>query len=390
MTDIPDTLPTWATDGAADVADPGSAKRAAGFLKGEKPSAGHLNHQLNLYGQSFESLFDLLGPQLVIGALNRTSIQPFGEDILTTRIRYDSLADRWYAGISENVSGDGLAYDSVDGETWSSGKLIDSGLLTGSRVSAPVSDGDRVFAHADSLVWRSSNTDVANLSHVGSFTFITKSRGMVWDEVNQQLIAVGNNYIETSPDGVSWTVRLTMTNDATAVAHDPATGTTVAITDDAIVNTTIYTSTNGTAWTDRSAATAGQYFTNVVWSDSLKAFVAITNTSEDLWISVNGGATWTNASSNSGLPSPSILIMQKQFVLLIDKTTKEVLALPTEADELGRVNSQKVSNLFNDSPSGTFLGGSTYEGSFNKVVFDFNSDSGDHRLGVSQYRPGFT
>lgn len=45
-----ESIPTWATDAGADVTDPGSAKRAAGWLLGEAPAHDHVNFLDNVRG----------------------------------------------------------------------------------------------------------------------------------------------------------------------------------------------------------------------------------------------------------------------------------------------------------------------------------------------------
>ena len=51
MPSRPSTLPTWATDVGAVIADPGSTKQATGWVSPEKPSDGNFNWWMNLVGQ---------------------------------------------------------------------------------------------------------------------------------------------------------------------------------------------------------------------------------------------------------------------------------------------------------------------------------------------------
>jgi hypothetical protein len=56
-------LPTWATDGGADVTDPGASKQDDGWIESEAPAADHTNWLLNNIGQ-WLSWFDQIKPVL--------------------------------------------------------------------------------------------------------------------------------------------------------------------------------------------------------------------------------------------------------------------------------------------------------------------------------------
>lgn len=169
---------------------------------------------------------------------------------------------------------------SSDGITWTSRTLVTSGSGGTSTPTNSVAYGAGVYV----IAYATSNS-LYYSSNLQSFTATTSAVSSCNKVIfaNSQFVAVGNNVLYTSPDGITWTSRTSPTNinyQDVIYANSlyVAFGTTVA--------GNLATSSDGITWTSRSVGSGN--ITQVIYAGGL--FVAATTggvyTSSD-------GLTWT-------------------------------------------------------------------------------------------------
>lgn len=215
-----------------------------------------------------------------VGAAVSTSATPFTYATVAGdfSIGYDRLAKRWYCTYIDTASGTrAVGYDSADGLSWSTQKAIDPGTTLGD-MSQYASDGTYVAVGVDGTFYRSTDLTMANMVAFGSFTSITGGcTGLVYDDTHSLWLACGDNgtngYIESSPDGTTWTVRETMTGILPkSMAHNYAQGYT-AVTCGAS-STNIYYSTSGTTFSIYNTTVPTTGLVQIYWCQGVGQFGA--------------------------------------------------------------------------------------------------------------------
>jgi hypothetical protein len=215
MATEPDTFPSWATDGGAEITDPGVSKRATGFVTAEAPAAGHMNHQLNAVGEFLEYLADSLAPFSLVNNLDRTANQPWTSFSANRYCcQYNEFNGTWNMLTFLTSGGVVTAYSSTTGDhgTWTS-TAITSGATGITGMAEDTTDGT-IYVGIDENIWSASDGDCQSLTDsTVNFASITDTAtaDMVYDDVNDLLIASGlagtTTHIETASPGGAWTSR---------------------------------------------------------------------------------------------------------------------------------------------------------------------------------------
>lgn len=389
----PTRAPTWATDGGADVTDPGSSKQATGWIESEAPAADHTNWVWKNQGEAFDFLFETLGGMIALGNIERTGTQPFlpsTGSVEMMSIRYDSVASRWYCSVLEANTNDVTVYDSVDGVTWNAGVDMDLAASFLTTYPAPQSNGTVIGVFTDEDFYLSTDQTVANLpiiaSPTGSYLNIDRLRGGTWDATNNLWIAAGDEFttngrVETSPAGATWTTRLTdATNLFTSLAHDGA-GNSVVSTDDVTGSTTIHTSSDGTTW-GTAATPPTEGINELAWCPSLGLFAG-SGVSGNIWFSTDGDV-WASAAASGNLPDISNVMTTPDFTVMIG-VSGELILFPYAANgeegfeyyNLGEITTGNAPGLSFRTERSTFHGGQ------GKLVFYDDAEE----LAVARYKP---
>lgn len=263
--DLPPREPGWATDSSAVVTDPGTSKQSTGWISGEAPAADHYNWLMRNQARWLEYLADGSALNIAAKRMRETDSNPFSAtaDIDRGFITYDRESTYWYASLVETIAGNHYAYDSADGQTWSTGKLVDTSLVQGGAGTRCVTNGTKVAVAADNTFYLSSDLTVANLSSSSTFNNITRVFDLVWSPVSSRWIATGWNgtsgYIESSTNGTTWTTEVSA----------------------------------GAAWYGRCFAQAWDHPT----SASGERIIATNSNDDDIYYSDDGGLTWSSDSS---------------------------------------------------------------------------------------------
>lgn len=117
---------------------------------------------------------------------------------------------------------------------------------------------------------------------------------VLWVDELSLFVAVGigsTDKIITSPDGASWTSRLSFSSDTLhSVAWSPSLSRLVAVGS----NGRVYYSSNGTSWTNTTFPGVFNSMRAVVWADGLSLFVAVGNTG--VLSTSSDGITWVDGS----------------------------------------------------------------------------------------------
>lgn len=114
--------------------------------------------------------------------------------------------------------------------------------------------------------------------------------GIAWSPELHLFAAVsqdGTNHVMTSPDGVTWTLRVTSNDSLNAIAWSPDLALFCAVGAGVIM-----TSPDGITWTDRVPA-IGSTFTGICWSDEVGLFVAVANAGGTRLETSPDGINWT-------------------------------------------------------------------------------------------------
>lgn len=232
-------------------------------------------------------------------------------------VEYNELADKFYCTyVTSGEPGDCNAYDSDDGITWSSLKTVDASAIYGA-CSQPASDGTYFAVGCDNTFYRSTNLLVTNTVAYGTFANIVKCTGLVYSTNDSLWIACGTNgsttgYIESSPNGTTWTLRRTMvaTHTPSSIDHDPVGGYYI-VGCGASINDTYY-STNGTSWTQDTTNNPASGLTNVMWYRRNDCFLG-TDTAGNLYASTdNTGTAWFD----TGLTGGYIMMADDDFCIV--------------------------------------------------------------------------
>lgn len=293
---FPDIIPTWATDGGADIVDPGPAKRATGHIF-EAPAHEHFNFMQNLYGEWFEGLVGALGPVMAFNNIEQTETYPFGPAAVPinygkVQIKYDDLAGRWYAGIHEdpNDTDAGKFYESTDGVSWTAAPVTVASI-DDPAFNAPVSNGSKVIAATEGNWWESPSVAATGLSPQGALPNAQdETYSLTYDATNGRFIHVGasgggaTGWVSHYSGTGSWTSIPTTGDNPTCHATSD-TGRTVVTTG----SNQVWISTNGTSFGQNTdASIPGSGFDGIVYSKALGMFLAYTAGSGFLLASLDG------------------------------------------------------------------------------------------------------
>jgi hypothetical protein len=222
-TNPPKVTTTFATDGGADAATPTDAEISTGFRKGDTTDFNQtLNYSLNRLCGWGDFLGKTLAPDVAARNITWTDIEdPFtgGNATAGLYIRYDDLADKWYASSSDLSTGSNIrCFDSDDGITWSAEKKVIT-IDTNDESFSPIYSNGTVCAMAatehsgpTAKFFVSTDNTVANMSAAaGSFVAIKYVRDMLWDPFTSKWYVIGLNsattqgYLEWSDDnGATW------------------------------------------------------------------------------------------------------------------------------------------------------------------------------------------
>lgn len=182
---------------------------------------------------------------------------------------YDHLSNMWYQAWVDAGTLDAQVTSSSDGGyTWQTATEVDTslGVLD---LSQPCTNGTNLGIAADGYFYLSTSLNSSDLpgSFTGKATNIIDSTGLVWSEQQSLWVMCGdggtNGHIYTSPDGSTWTDRTPagMTTDK-PVSMDIA-----------------HFGFGGYTGTERIIIVCGSYGTQ-------------------MWYSLNGGLNWTEDTSN--------------------------------------------------------------------------------------------
>ncbi len=292
MTTQPDKVPAWATndlfvsggdpwDGDPTKVEPAAGRTLEGFEPTQKPPADHFNWLLNRIGRWIGHWSEfLLWNWFAGGAFGGGEIRKFA---------HDTGADSG-RGIFIAVQDDGGRRFASDGINFAAASV--AGVSTDLRGAAGDQSSLFVVVGADAAgrsIESSPDGDVYTDRVPGSGggggdLFFA----VVWDPSNSLFVAVGNGeVVDTSPDGITWTARVTpATDDLLGVATDGST-IIVAVGDAG----KILTSPDGVTWTARVSGIAND-LEDVVWAGDLGLFVAMGTA--DMLTSPDG-ITWSAA-----------------------------------------------------------------------------------------------
>lgn len=232
-------------------------------------------------------------------------------------VEYNELADKFYCTyVTSGEPGDCNAYDSDDGITWSSLETVDASA-TYAACSQPASDGTYFAVGCDNTFYRSTDLTVANTVAYGTFANIVKCTGLVYSTNDNLWIACGTNgsttgYIESSSNGLTWTLRRTLvaTHTPFCIDHDPVGGYYIVGCGTSVNDT--YYSTNGTSWTQDTSNNPTNGLTNVMWYRKNNCFLG-TDSTGNLYASTdNTGTAWFD----TGLTGGYIMMVDDDFCLI--------------------------------------------------------------------------
>lgn len=242
-----DAVIEWATDGGADKAKPSQIEYARGFQTADTTDFNSdLNWALNTISRGAKFVTRLSAPEVALYNMQKVATSPFGASLEAWHIRYDELADRWYATTAAlATASDILCWDSADGITWSASKTTSTNANDQSCTSMWTNGSVCAVAATNHTgptaeFWVSSDLTVANLAvAAGSFNNIAFVRDMLYDQDSSRWFVLGVNtavttgYIESSGDaGANWTLEHTSTDNLSCFATDQLGGA-IALADDA-------------------------------------------------------------------------------------------------------------------------------------------------------------
>jgi hypothetical protein len=124
-----------------------------------------------------------------------------------------------------------------------------------------------------------------------------------------------NNRAMTSPDGITWTIRTTNSNNYSDICA--GNGLFVACSSDGSGNR-IMTSNNGSTWTSRTTP-VDKFYQAVCWNPNVNKFFAIAgNFSPETCISSTDGITWTEVIGSS-VDGRKLRVMPNGYMYAIDR-----------------------------------------------------------------------
>jgi hypothetical protein len=217
----------------------------------------------------------------------------------------------WTARTSPNLSLYSVAWSSslsLFAATGDSGAILTSpnGIAWTQR-TAPTAGSWRSVAWSPSLgLFVGVSIDAANqfmrstdgTTWTGSTGSNVGGRGVTWVEEIGLFVcgtngSLANQGIQTSPDGINWTLRTTNTSqDVYGIAYSPTLGLLVAVGNNGLC----ITSPDGINWTERVAAGLDGW-KGVAWSPEFGIFMAITNGGAASAMQSSDGINWSYVDS---------------------------------------------------------------------------------------------
>lgn len=325
----PDNIPTWGTDGGAELTDPGDSKRATGFITGEAPAAGHMNHQLKQIGEWVEAQRKLLAPQMFIKNMtitNDTAFASIGGGVNHCHIRYVDGLSKYIA--TARTSGTVYAYQSTDGITWSDETAI--GSFTS--VSKMASDGtDMVWFHYEKGLYTSSTGSVTGITSRGTVGGnLRDDIDVVYDPINDYYVAAGDTEVWTLNNAVDdvhtpgdWvTQAAAFTGSSDGMACSTVTGKVVVVMNGAAGGA--YSDDGGQTWTE-----SGSYnYSCPIYSPSAQCFFAYDTANSGLMFAPDkaGSLVWTELQSaaGAGIDADRVLVFE-DFLIAVENTNPHTL-----------------------------------------------------------------
>lgn len=308
---IPTDEPTWATDGGAEVTDPGDSKQATGFITAEAPAAGHHNWLLNNHGAWLNFLRESMAATIFRASAVWTPTIAGDGGGFTYSLNYLPDFGRYYVNIDKGGNSD--AYDSVDGETWSAQKDIsDNGTAIGTAQFFE-KPGDAVYCvFGSQKIWRSTTGLVANLTQQ-SPTFTEISAGLtqgLYHSGSDKFFAFGNDGIgdisieSADTIGGTWTVEYSPAITGTAAGVATSGASMVANMNN---DPTYHYATDPTgAWSQ--AATLGANLRSVVYNAATGRF----------WFTTGGGVAWAPEATPGAWVDTAVAYEGNPFVFPTD------------------------------------------------------------------------
>lgn len=312
-------FPTWATDGGADVTDPGTSKQATGWEEAEAPAADHTNWLLNNLGEWIVFLHDAGASHRAFDTIDNQTGTPWDDSTPTgISVQYLAPLNTWYAAVIDDVSGDVWVYQSDDGGvTWGTGtNLVTSGAAT---ISQFATDGTKLGIIVDDVFYRSPSKAITGLVTEGTIGAATDTAGaLIYDSTQAVWVAGVNDnttkgLVYTTPDTVSWTLRHTMTasDDILNIGINAA-GYAVLVSDTQV--TRYAADTTGT-WT--AGGTTPGVSANGGYSAGAGIFWAASAADGSLSFSADG-TSWADTGFNVEL-----LIDTPRFLFIVDNTAAD-------------------------------------------------------------------
>ena len=160
------------------------------------------------------------------------------------------------------------------------------------------------------------------------WTSQTSAADNIWNSVtygNSLFVAIGNNSVMTSPDGITWASQTAVANNWTSVTY--GNGLFVAVSKKMSGNL-VMTSPDGITWTSRTPVSSGMRWLSVTYGNGLFVAVAITGNGNRVMTSPDG-ITWTAQTSAVDNYWSSITYGNGQFVAVsITGTSDRVMTSP--------------------------------------------------------------
>jgi hypothetical protein len=155
---------------------------------------------------------------------------------------------------------------------------------------------------ANAVEWSADQAmfSTVNFSSVDGINWIDRTSlnnfvKVVWASGLNLFVATGTSGIMTSPDAVTWTVRVAGFSAGRALAYSSSLGLLVA------ANTTgFFSSTDGITWTARTAI--AQVWNTITWAASINAFVAIASSGTIRAARSTNGTAWTQIAETPAHP----------------------------------------------------------------------------------------
>ncbi len=326
MATRPDTSPEWATDenfdatgeawdGLPTKVDPGAALREEGWEPEQRPAAEHVNFQLNLQGAWLAFLMNVaIANWREVPVIDGNGTALWGSTDMDLRcglfvpVTSSNAGALFLFGETDSVSGDTLAAVSVAGAAWSDPAETVDGTASPATVLAAAYDATNglvIVVGVDTGSEGTIHTRPAADAPLGTWTSragiaTTTFRAIATGTGTGAPVAIvvgedtsnNNMQIFSSSNGTGWTQRANVVDRPMhGVANKPG-AMWVAVGDDNAGVAKVYRSADGITWTESTTGVGGSTLRHIVWDARAGLFLAIGDngnrrTSPD-------GTTWTD------------------------------------------------------------------------------------------------